>query len=378
MKHYLLLLLSLWLCAPLCAQTRLVVKVPANTPPTDTLYVVGPFTGYNAADSAWRLTKTSKGHYTITLPTTAEQPLLYRITRGGWNRAEGDRNGKGMPMRVLPLKTIYTEQIEVAGWVDMPRKFPETLSRQVVQPDTVFTIPGLNRQRRIQVYLPKGYQARKNKQRYPVLYMLDGQNVFDYKRSFAGEWQVDEALDAAQGWPWAACIVVAVDNNSEHRMAEYAPWPHDRFTESEGDATMRFLVDVVKPYVDASYRTLADRNHTGIMGSSLGGLMSFYAVLTYPEVFSKAGLFSPSFWFGQDKAEELLSSFNKQHQFKIYLLMGELEGPMMVEPYQVLLERFQEAGFGTDELVSEVDYLGQHHESFWARRFADAMRWLYQ
>jgi len=159
-------------------------------------------------------------------------------------------------------------------------------------------IPQLdNRERRIWVYLPPDYN--QSNRRYPVLYMHDGQNLFDQATSFAGEWQVDETLERLFKEKGFAIIVVGIDNGGERRIDEYSPWVNSEYGRGgEGDAYVRFIVETLKPYIDSKYRTLP--NETGIMGSSLGGLISIYAGFKYPEVFKYVGAMSPAFWFNPE------------------------------------------------------------------------------
>ena len=161
-----------------------------------------------------------------------------------------------------------------------------------------FVMPELDRQRTIRLYLPPSYQH--SDKRYPVIYMHDGQNLFDDQTAFAGEWGVDESLNLLAEKQGLEVIVVAIDNGADFRMNELSPWENKRFGEAQGKQYMDFIVEIVKPYIDTNFRSKPDRLHTAIMGSSMGGLISHYAVHAYPEVFSKAGIFSPSYWYSQD------------------------------------------------------------------------------
>lgn len=172
-------------------------------------------------------------------------------------------------------------------------------------------IPGLNRQRQIRVYVPPGYA--NSQRRYPVLYMHDGQNLFDAATAYAGEWRVDETLNALSESGQLELIVVGIDNGQEKRMTELNPWSHPRFGVAQGREYMEFVVEVVKPLIDRRYRTKADRANTAIMGSSMGGLISHYAINQYPEVFSKAGIFSPAYWVGE--AKKICKSFGTDRLF---------------------------------------------------------------
>ena len=156
--------------------------------------------------------------------------------------------------------------------------------------------PQLGNHRDVLVYLPPSYPV--SGRHYPTIYMHDGQNLFDAATSYAGEWQVDETMEriAPEG---IEAIVIAVPNMGAERIAEYAPFRDERVGGGRGDAYLAFLVDTLKPDVDRNFRTRRDAEHTGIIGSSMGGLISLYAFLTRPDVFGFAGVMSPSLWFAR-------------------------------------------------------------------------------
>jgi len=239
-----------------------------------------------------------------------------------------------------------------------------------------FDIPQLQRKRRIWVYLPVDYD--KSKVRYPVLYMQDGQNLFDAKTSYAGEWKVDETLNALAANKKRACIVIGIDNGSEKRMTEYAPWDHPRFGKQEGVAYTKFMVETLKPYIDQNFRTLKGSESTAVIGSSMGGLIAFYAALEYPQVFGRAGVFSPSFWHSEAAFELAKTKGPQAKKLKIYMFTGGQEGKTeMVEPLQRMTKVLKEAGFSSKRLYTALPVDGQHNEAFWSREFAGAYRWLF-
>lgn len=232
-------------------------------------------------------------------------------------------------------------------------------------------IAQLNRSRLLRVYLPPSYH--ESSERYPVLYMHDGQNLFDNATAYAGEWGVDETLNqlAKQG---LELIVVGIDNGGEHRMRELSPWTNPEFGEAEGEAYLRFIVETVKPMIDAHYRTRRDRLNTGIMGSSMGGLMSHHAALQYPDIFARAGVFSPSYWF----AEEIFGQAKSTplpDDARLYLLLGGREGDDMTRDFRRMEQLLEQQGQGLVE--SRFARFGKHHESFWRKEFPAAIRFLF-
>lgn len=233
-------------------------------------------------------------------------------------------------------------------------------------------MPELGRERTIRVYLPPGYDA--STKRYPVLYMHDGQNLFDDATSYVGEWGVDEALDAlaADG---LELIVVGVDHGGEKRFNELSPWAHERFGAGENVQYTRFLVDVVKRHVDANYRTLPDRAHTGVMGSSMGGVASHYALYAYAQVFSKAGIFSPAYWTGPAVAPWTDAAVLPKDT-RVWMNMGEKEGDDMVRPFGIVSELVR-ADVAPDAFHAEVVAGREHNEAFWRDEFPRAVRFLF-
>ena len=236
------------------------------------------------------------------------------------------------------------------------------------------TIPGLNRKRQIRMYVPPGYAA--SNKRYPVLYMHDAQNLFDDATSFVGEWKVDETLDALSKEGKLELIVVGIDNGGDKRMTELNAWDNPRFGAAEGKQYTDFIVNTLKPYIDARYRTLPDRAHTAIMGSSMGGLASHYAIAQYPQVFSKAGVFSPAYWTAMPSF-----GFMAQHPLpkdaRVYLLMGEKEGDSMVPDVQHMAQVVQKSGHPAANTVLKIVPGQKHNEGFWSGELREALLWMF-
>lgn len=235
------------------------------------------------------------------------------------------------------------------------------------------TIPGLGRERTIRIYLPPGYDA--SRKRYPVLYMHDGQNLFDDATSYVGEWGVDESLDqlAKEG---IELIVVGVDHGNDKRMTELNAWDNARFGKGEGKEYTDFIVRVLKPWVDAHYRTRPGRKDTGIMGSSMGGLASQYALFEYPQVFSKAGIFSPAYWTAPPVAEWTKAHEPGKHD-RIYMIAGGKEGDDMTGPFAAMEAQLRGIRRHAPAIHSEVVAGAEHNERFWRGEFPKAVRYLF-
>ncbi len=368
-------LLGVWLVSVgLVAQLQINVNaIPASTPENASIYVAGTFNNWNAGNSNYILSDNGNGTYQITVnPPLGE--VKFKFTRGNWDAVEGNASGGYQPDHVVQYTgTAQTVTVPILSWEDLGTGGGGSSGGVVVFSDN-FYMPQLQRNRRIWVYLPPDY-ANSN-QRYPVLYMHDGQNLFDPALSFSGEWMVDEALNAlfAQGDDGA--IVVGIDNGGGERINEYTPWPNPTYGGGDGDAYIDFIVETLKPAIDETYRTLPDRENTGIMGSSLGGLVSMYGAIEHQDIFSKAGIFSPSFWFSEN-AYTHVSNVGKQANMRIYLMAGEQESESMVPDLMAMYNTLVNAGFSEDEILLLTHPDGQHAEWYWAREFPAAYEWLF-
>ncbi len=254
----------------------------------------------------------------------------------------------------------------VSLFVDLKAQ-ESTASRQVATFE--LEAPQLKTTKKIWVYVPKGYENSEKK--YPVIYMHDGQNLFDAKTSFAGEWNVDETLDSLK----TQAIVIGIEHGNEKRTDELTPFPNKKHGGGKADDYLDFIVKTLKPYVDKNYRTKTNPRNTVIFGSSLGGLISYYAVLKYPEVFGKAGVFSPSFWFSDEIYK--MTENSKKIKAKIYFLYGDSESDDMVidaRKMKHLLDENRCYCLKLDKIVEVKG--GQHSEKLWREGFGKAILWL--
>lgn len=235
-------------------------------------------------------------------------------------------------------------------------------------------MPGLDRKRQVRLYLPPGYAS--SGKRYPVLYMHDGQNLFDNATAYAGEWKVDETLDALSKEGKLELIVVGIDNGGDKRMTELNAWDNPRFGAGEGREYTDFIVKTLKPLVDAGYRTLPGRAHTAIMGSSMGGLASHYAIARYPQVFGKAGVFSPAYWTAAP-AFEFMAQRPLPKDTRVYLLMGGKEGETMVPDVERMAQVVRASGHPARNTVLKIVPEAEHNEAFWAGELREALLWMF-
>jgi predicted alpha/beta superfamily hydrolase len=245
-----------------------------------------------------------------------------------------------------------------------------TASKQI----STFTIeaPQLHSTKKIWMYLPKNYVSSTKK--YPVIYMHDAQNLFDAKTSFSGEWNVDEKLDSLN----AQVIVVGIEHGNDKRLEELTPFKNEKYGGGNADKYLEFIVNTLKPEIDKKYRTKSNAKNTTIMGSSLGGLTSFYAAVKYPEVFGKAGVFSPAFWINRKDINDYMGN-SKKLKTKIYFLCGDSEGDddSMLNDLNQMEHLLDANRCYCLYLNKKVIIKGGHHnEKLWRDGFVNAILWL--
>lgn len=263
----------------------------------------------------------------------------------------------------MPISRNFIEK-----WMSRGRQAPGTLH---VLHD-VFA-PQLGNRRDIVVYTPASY-ARTDR-RFPVLYMHDGQNLFDPRTSFAGEWGVDKAMARAPRKGRRA-IVVGIPNMGVDRMKEYSPWVDDSHGGGGGDAYVDFLVHTLKPRIDAEFRTQQDRESTGIVGSSLGALISLYAFFRAPTAFGIVGALSPAFWFAAGGIFPFVQEAANVGG-RIYLDVGMREGAGTLANARSMRDLLISKGYTPgDDLMWVEDPEGVHNEAAWGRRMRDALPFL--
>jgi predicted alpha/beta superfamily hydrolase len=265
-----------------------------------------------------------------------------------------------------------------APWQDYPSGDGHTVVGTIKVSQPLYgPAPGVRR--RLLVYLPPSYY--NSDKHYPVLYMHDGQNLFDAAISYSGEWQVDETMEALSTEGIEA-IVVGIANSGSGRAMDYSAHVHSRFGGGGADAYIDFLIENIKTLVDTSFRTLPDRANTGLMGSSMGGSVSLYGLLTRPDVFGFAGVLSPAFWWSQGTFYPFVEALPFVGG-RIYMDVGDKETPDIPGRRKVYLNDaiqmdalLRAKGYTPDNLLFVIEQGGTHHESTWARRLPGALRFL--
>ncbi len=239
--------------------------------------------------------------------------------------------------------------------------------------------------RDIEVYLPEAYTNEPTR-RFPVFYLHDGQNLFDGRTSYLPDctWKLHTTADRlTREGLIEPLILVGINNTGLRRMAEYTPTPDIRHRGGDGDRYGRLLVEELKPCIDREFRTLGDAPNTGLGGSSLGGLISLYLGFTYPEVFSKLAVLSPSVWWDNRAILRTVSTGRVRPDLRIWLDMGTAEGLRHLRDTDLLHRRLLDRGWrdGPDGTNPDLRYVrvanGIHNEDAWARRFDRVLRFLF-
>ncbi len=356
--------------------TIVLTSIPANTPSNDQIYISGSFNNWVVGSANSIMVLQSNGTRTITL-TNVTGTIEFKFNRGNWDTPEGTASGGFRPNRTYNTTNGSTLNLTINGWEDLTGNNGSTANTNVFILSNNFNMPQLNRSRKIWMYLPNDYQTAINK-RYPVIYVHDGQNIFDQATSFSGEWQVDETMSSLQNQGNYGAIVVAIDNGGSNRINEYSPWVNTQYGGGQGDEYMAFIVQTLKPYIDQNFRTLTTAPNTGLIGSSMGGLISLYGVAEYPQVFGKGGIFSPSIWFARTEVQNLINSKNFQNTpLRLYFVGGTNESSTLVSDMQNARSTFISKGVATNNtsLITHTD--GAHAEWYWRREFGAAYQFLF-
>jgi predicted alpha/beta superfamily hydrolase len=342
-----------------------------DTHTTDSIFLAGNFNNWHPSRQDYGFTN-NDGFLSLQINNLPAANYEFKCTRGDWRKVEYATEDRDIDNRRISLQSDTTIYISIAAWKDdfAPRVKKHTASSNVKIIDTAFLIPQLDRKRRIWIYLPPGYKTSHKK--YPVMYMQDGQNVFDEFTAYGEEWAVDETLDSLIKKGIPPCIVVAIDNGPE-RMQEYNPNEYKDFGKGEGDEYVDFLVKTLKPFIDSHYRTLTSADNTIIAGSSMGGLIAYYAALRYPDVFGNAGIFSPSFIIANRIKDFTLLNGGKLAG-KLFFYMGEKEDDGNLKKVNEIVQVLGENSSAM--IYYAVDPESSHNEKAWRKWFGSFYKWI--
>ncbi|HVR39125.1 MAG TPA: alpha/beta hydrolase-fold protein [Thermoanaerobaculia bacterium] len=254
--------------------------------------------------------------------------------------------------------------------------------RATVRPGRIERIPHVSTtfdgSRDLTVYVPPGYDERDGR-RYPVLYMHDGQNLFEPERAFipGQHWRLSEAADEAIAARTASpMIIVGIDNGGVARGDEYTPVRDPKYNAGgrAGDHA-RMLLEEIKPLIDERFRTEPEKN--GVGGSSLGGLLALHLVLRHSDVFDRAAVMSPSIWWADRAILREIDDYDRRARPRIWLDVGGREGVETLRNTRLVHERLLARGWTSRTLGYHEDRRGDHSERAWARRARPMLEFLF-
>ena len=356
-------------------QLRILLETPVQD--DRPVYIAGNFNNWRADEKAYRMAKLPSGEYELIffLSERVPYPLEYKYLKGGWENVEIDHYGNRTPNRV-----IYKAQKEVRDfvprWANAGLSYPKKYLPHIEIISEAFEIPQLIKTRRVAALLPHDYY--QSNRRYPVLYLQDGQNLFGQGAGY-GTWGVPKKLATMAEKGMGEVIVIAIDHAEEERIEEFTPSQPTKLGVGDGKKYARFLVETLKPYVDRCFRTLPEPEHTGIGGSSMGGLISLYTGKIYPGTFSKWMIFSPSLWVAPQLRFDL-DLFHHSFERKIFLYAGARESHKLVDNLHLLekkLQKIQASQPQTTYIKVHINPEGEHQEYYWGTAFPVALEWLF-
>ncbi len=349
---------------------------------SDQVYLTGAFNRWEPGHAAYKMPASSDGKSRFLLQDIKPGLLEFKFTRGNWQSLESTPEGRLEAPRRAIIHGDTTIRVKIEGWRD---DFPaSTASPQVHLLSKDFYVPQLELHRKIWIYLPADYQHSGKK--YPVIYMHDGQDLFDEATSQGRigplEWGVDETIDAAA----RKCIVVAIehDEDKQKRVQEYFYHNNPDQGDAQGKLHLDFIVQTLKPYIDQHYRTLTDKKNTYMAGSSMGGLITFYAGLNYPDVFGTLGVLSPSIWLdhgniNKEIAERLKEKGISEQRYFFYGGSNENrtkpDGSFvkMNDDIERAVAEFKASGA---EIKVSIHPEGRHGAWYWRSAFKEFYQWL--
>ncbi len=386
-----------------------VVDTSGHATAESPLYLASSLNNWEPGDPAWKLKKVgAEGQAgTWEIPLKPEQlagrEVEFKITRGSWETVEVGADGHDINNRTVGSSGWSMDgarlalKIEVPGFADQrAARWPDLATNE--GPDKTTSITGdlevfqvrsayLANSRSVRVWLPPGYNEPANaERRYPILYMNDGQNLFDRATSFGGhEWQADEsATRLINEGKIQPLIIVGIDNSGATRSQEYnAPGVTWGGRTSHGDKYMQFVTEELMPYIDSRYRTLKGPENTGFGGSSFGGNIALYAAMNNTETFGRMLVESPAVAVADRAMLASIKAYSKPWPQRLFVAVGtaETSRPADAEEYlaavEELVKDLRSRNLGDDRLKYVVVKDAVHNEQAWAKRFPEALEYLF-
>ena len=339
------------------------------------VYISGNFNNWHTQDSNFEMEKIGEGIYHFKFSENFKYPkqLLYKFTKGDWSEVEIDKHGNRTENRFCNQNQGVKEE-HVDKWRRNWLPFKNIFLPKVELISEEFEMPQLNKKRKIWALLPHDYET--STENYPVMYLQDAQNLFNEKAKY-GNWEIDKKLAVMSEYKIGKIIIVAIEHAENDRIKEYNVGK-TMLGAGQGKKYIRFLTDTLKPFIDKKYRTKSEREFTGIGGSSMGGLVSIFSGLMYPEVYGRLMIFSPSLWV-IPKMEFTSLDFSEPSDTKIYLYAGGDESTTMIRHVKKFQNNMLKNKFVQDKMKIKlsINMLGKHNEVYWSDEFPKAIEWLF-
>ena len=363
-----------------------IVTPPNNYNAADSVHIVGNFNDWSlSGNNAYPLSYV-EGKLVADIPNNQKNIIFGFVRNSDWESIPSRESGNALCLfSHQKNSTNHPVEVEIPAWKDdKPTKLAAQTMVGNVKVLKDFAMPQLKRTTDVSIYFPPSYNENKQ-QSYPVLYMLDGQNIFDDATAYSDEWLVDESLERLISSGKLNELIVVGIANGPRRWNEYNPWDYKSWDKQieevgEGNKTITFIKDSLKPFIDKNYRTKVENTSTGLAGSSLGGLMALYGAMEYSDVFGFIAAFSPSLavenMAGNNVLFEALKNKKKMDNVKVYIDMGEVEYGTYKE-IDFLQTLLFESGVTEQNLKLVKDDLGRHCELDWSKRFPGAMMWIF-
>lgn len=339
------------------------------------VYLSGNFNHWHTQDPDFEMEKIGNGlyHYKFSPDFAYPNELLYKFTKGDWSEVEIDKYGNRTENRSCAQHSGVRKE-HVDKWRKNWLPFKPNFLPIVELISEAFEIPQLNKKRKIWALLPHNYKT--SDESYPVMYLQDAQNLFNEQAKY-GNWEIDKKLAVMSEYNIGKIIIIAIEHAEQDRIKEYNVGK-TVLGVGQGKKYIRFITDTLKPFIDKTYRTKPDREFTGIGGSSMGGLVSIYSGLMYPEVYGKLMIFSPSLWV-VPKMDFNQTDFSEPGTTKIYLYAGGDESATMIKHVRQFQKNIQQNGLLADKtkIKLSINMLGKHNEIYWSDEFPKAIEWLF-
>jgi predicted alpha/beta superfamily hydrolase len=338
------------------------------------IYISGNFNNWRTQDKDFMMYKVKDNLYHYEFKNDFEYPdeLLYKFTKGDWSEVEIDAQGNRTENRFTKIYSGIKNDY-VPKWRRNWLPFKQSYLPQVLLISDEFEIPQLNKTRKVWALLPHDYDS--SKERYPVMYLQDAQNLFNEDAPY-GNWEIDKKLAVMAEYKIGKIIIIAIEHAEEERIREYNVGK-TILGKGQGKQYLKFITETLKPFVDSNFRTKPDRQHTGIGGSSMGGLISVFCGLIYPKVYGKLMIFSPSLWVVPKLTIDLENENNDDT--KIYLYAGGDESDNLIEQVKNFKNNMIASEFVKDKMKINlsINPEGKHNETYWSDEFPKAIEWLY-